>query len=155
MYLPTRRPIGSLLRGSGFKDVDDFFNDFFQSFDVQPRKGKGPNFSPTLDVVEDAEKYTVTAELPGMSENDIDVSVEADRLILKGHKKHEHQERDEKNSRYYFERSYGSFERIVPLAVEVDHDAIEASLKDGVLRLTLPKLPEVTEKTRKVSIKKS
>jgi len=94
----------------------------------------------------------VKAEVPGMKEEDIDVSVVGDTLIIRGEKKAEAEVKEE--DYYCCERSYGSFFRSVALPSTVDAKKIEASYDNGVLEITLPKAAEVKPKKVSISAKK-
>jgi len=107
---------------------------------------------PAVDVLEKDDKFVVKAELPGMKEEDINVSVVGDTLTIKGEKKTETEVKEE--DYYRCERAYGSFYRSIPLPSTVDSAKIEASYEDGVLEVTLPKAPEVKPKKIAVSAKK-
>jgi len=99
---------------------------------------------PAVDVSESEDKITVKAEIPGMEAKDIDISMSGDTLIIKGEKK---TEREEKEENYHVvERSYGSFRRAVRLPASVDADKVEATYKNGVLTVILPKKEEVKPK---------
>ena len=107
---------------------------------------------PAVDVFEKGDKFVVKAEIPGMKEEDIDVSVAGNMLVIKGEKK---TESEVKEADYYqCERAYGSFYRSIPLPSTVDTDKIEADFEDGVLEVTLPKSAEVKSKKVAVSAKK-
>lgn len=103
---------------------------------------------PAIDVEEDDDTVRVTAELPGLSEKDFTVEVTGQRLVLRGEKKDEREEKDK--AYYYAERSYGSFSRAVALPCEVEVARADANYKDGVLRVTLPK--SETAKARRVRV---
>jgi HSP20 family protein len=106
---------------------------------------------PAVDVTEDDKTYKIEAELPGMDEKDIDVSVSGDVLVLKGEK---HQETEEKGKNTYVcERSYGSFQRAFSLPDGVDRNKIAADFSKGVLTVTLPKTAESQKQQKKVEIK--
>jgi len=107
---------------------------------------------PTIDVMEKDDKYIVKADLPGMKEEDVDVSVVGDALVIKGERKEESEVKEE--DYYCCERSYGSFSRSVALPSNVDADKIEADYSDGVLEVTLPKAAGVQPKKIGVSAKK-
>ena len=107
---------------------------------------------PAVDVFEKEDKFVVKAELPGMKEEDVDVSVIGDTLSIKGEKKTETEIKDE--NYYRCERSYGSFYRSIPIPSNVDANKIEASFEDGVLEVALPKSAEVKPKRIAVSAKK-
>ena len=107
----------------------------------------------TGNVFEKEDKFVVKAELPGMREDDIDVSVVGDTLTIKGEKKTEAEVKED--DYYHCERSYGSFFRSVALPSHVDAKKIEASYEEGVLEITLPKVPEVKPKKVPVTVKKA
>jgi HSP20 family protein len=107
--------------------------------------------APAVDVVEDDSAYKITAELPGLSEKDIEVSLAGNTLVLKGEKQ---QEREEKDKNYHIsERSYGSFQRLFRLPEGVDSDKVDANFAKGVLTITLPKTAEAKQQQRKIAIK--
>jgi len=106
---------------------------------------------PAVDVVESDKAYELTAELPGMDKKNIEVKVVDGGLIIKGEKQ---EEKEEKKKDYYLqERNFGSFERSFGLPEGVDADKIEASLKKGVLTVTLPKKPEAQKPAKKIEVK--
>ncbi len=103
------------------------------------------------DVVETADAVEVSIELPGMEMKDIDVTVTDDMLTIRGEKKVERQE--EKKGYYLSERSYGSIYRTIPLPPGVDGEKAEASFKNGVLTLALPKTAEAQAKVKRIEVK--
>jgi HSP20 family protein len=107
---------------------------------------------PAVDVFEKEDRFVVKAELPGMKEEDIDVSVVGDTLSIRGEKKTETEIKEE--DYYRCERSYGSFYRSIPLPSNVDANKIEASFEDGVLEVALPKSAKIKPKKIAVSAKK-
>jgi len=109
-------------------------------------------WAPALDVFEKEDRYVVKAEVPGMKEGDIDISVIGDTLTVKGERKAESEVKEE--DYYCCERSYGSFSRSIVLPSNVDAKKIEASYEDGVLEVILPKAPEVKPKKISVTAKK-
>jgi HSP20 family protein len=130
-------------------------NRVFDSFNRNWGLGAFPEFTgsfmPRLDVTEDAKAFTVTAELPGMSEKEIDLSLSGDTLTIRGEKK---EEKEEKNKSYYYsERFYGTFMRSIPLPRQVETDKVSASFKKGVLTITLPKAAAAMESTKKIDVK--
>ena len=107
--------------------------------------------APPIDMSEDDEAYKISAELPGLDAKDVEVSVSGDRLVVKGEKR---QQQEEKNKNYYLsERTYGSFERSFELPVSVDRDKIAADFSRGVLTITMPKTAEVQKLQKKIEIK--
>jgi HSP20 family protein len=114
------------------------------------REGLG-RFQPEIDVTETDKEVRVSAELPGMAEKDIHVSLEDGMLMIEGEKNEEHEE--EKGDYYRSERSYGMFRRAIPLPVEVDADKASANFKKGVLKITLPKDEKAQSRRRKIEVK--
>ena len=134
-------------------EMDRLFNRFgvpsFPSF-----FGASPDLSftvPAVDVTEDDKAYKIAAEMPGVEEKDIDVSVNEDTLVLKGEKRQEKEEKG-KNT-YVSERSFGSFQRAFTLPDGVDRGKIAADFSKGVLTVTLPKTPESQKQQKKIEIK--
>lgn len=109
----------------------------------------GPSV-PAVDVVEHDKEFTVTAEIPGLTINDIDLSVSDNTLTIKGEKK---EEKEDKAKNYYMsERKYGSFQRNLPLPHGVDRDKVTAKFENGVLSVVLPKTPEAIKSEKKIAI---
>jgi HSP20 family protein len=105
------------------------------------------------DVAETDDAVKISADLPGLTEKDIDVSVAEGVLTIKGEGKTE-TETDEKDKHYHrVERSYGAFERAMSLPNDVDESKIAADFKNGVLEITLPKKPEAKKKAKKIQVK--
>jgi HSP20 family protein len=108
---------------------------------------------PELDVRENTNAIVVEAELPGVDEKDVSVTVANGVLTIKGEKKHE---KEEKGENYYMaERSFGSFERSIRLPDTVDDAKVEAKFDKGVLKVTAAKKPEAVKAERKIEIKKA
>lgn len=105
-----------------------------------------------MDIRDNDDELIVTAELPGDKLEDIDLTVSPDSLLIQGEKREE-QESKEKGQ-YRLERLYGSFTRQLPLPCEIEQDKVEASFKDGVLKVTMPKSKESMDKNQKVQVKK-
>ena len=131
-----RRAGGDMVR---FKsELDDLFNHFFDTdFPISRRLFGDGEWTPRVDVAEGETDITVKAEIPGCDTKEIDLSLEGRMLTIKGEKK---QEKEEKNKSYHrIERSYGMFSRTLPLPSEVDPKRVDASFKDGILKVTLQK----------------
>lgn len=111
----------------------------------------GGKLSPSMNVSETDKEIEVSVELPGVEENEIDVSLADDILIIKGEKK----QKEEKSEDDYkiVECSYGAFERSMRLPCEVQAEKINANFKNGILQITLPKAPEAETKTKKIAVK--
>lgn len=106
------------------------------------------DWSPAVDITEDETEYLITADLPQISKDDVNVMVENGSLILKGERRHEVDQRDKKVHR--IERCYGSFYRSFTLPDDADGQRVTASFKDGVLRVSLPKSEE--KKPRQIEV---
>ena len=121
-------------------------------FDLAPSLEPGFSFNtPAVDVTEDDKAYTIAAELPGLEEKDIEVSLAGDILTLKGEKR---QEKEERNKNWYVsERAYGSFQRAFELPQGIDRDKIAAGFAKGVLTITLPKSPDAQNQQKKIDVK--
>jgi len=109
-------------------------------------------WSPALEVLEKEDRYVVKAELPGLKEEDVGVSVCDDTLTIRGEKKTEHEVKEDEY--HWSERSYGSFLRTIRLPSNVDADKIEATYEEGILEIALPKAAEVKPKKITVTTKK-
>jgi HSP20 family protein len=132
------------------QDMDRMFDRFFESSALAPWGEEWSGFAPSVDVVETDEEVKVTAELPGLDAEDVDVTLSHNTLTLKGEK---HQEHEEEGEGYYrSERSYGSFQRSIPLPSTVETDKAEASFSKGVLTITFPKTAAETDK-KKITVK--
>ncbi|MDA8052511.1 MAG: Hsp20/alpha crystallin family protein [Rhodospirillales bacterium] len=106
---------------------------------------------PAVDLTESDQAYKVAAELPGMTEKDVEVSVTDDILVIKGEKREDREEKTE--NRHVSERAYGSFRRSFSLPAGIDYDKMAASFANGVLTVTLPKAPEAQRKEKKIEVK--
>lgn len=149
---PARRQ--TEMNNDPFAMLQNEMNRMFDVFhsDFSPWKNDfGGNWMPQVNVAESAKDVTVTAELPGVDEKDVDVSFSNNVLTIKGEKKAEHEEKDKNYHR--IERSYGSFMRAVPMPVEIDTDGVEAKFAKGVLTVKLPKTREAQKDIKKIAVK--
>lgn len=119
--------------------INDDLDNIFETF-MGENKDCNVSWSPVADIVEKDDKYTVKVELPGMKQEDIKVSVDDNVLTIKGERKCENE--SEKDKVIRVERSYGSFTRSFRLPKEIEEKDINATYKDGVLELNLPKSEE-------------
>lgn len=136
-------------------EMDRMFDRFAKGFSFSSLEPFWTNnaelAAPAVDLTEDDKTYKVTAELPGMDEKDIDVTVSGGALVIKGEKK---EEKEEKDKNYYLsERSYGSFQRSFSLPEGVDQDKIAANFAKGVLTVTLPKTADAQKTQKKIEVK--
>jgi HSP20 family protein len=106
---------------------------------------------PAVEVTEDDRAYTITAEVPGREQKDIEVSLSSETLTLKGERREETEEKE--TGVYIFERAYGSFQRSFDLPNGVDREKITAHLANGVLKVTLPKTEEAQKLQKKIEVK--
>jgi HSP20 family protein len=104
--------------------------------------------APAVDVVERDEEVVVRAEVPGVEKKDVDVSITASSVTIKGETRRE--EKEEKGEYYRCEISRGAFSRTVSLPASVDPDKAKASFKDGILEITLPKVEKAKRRTLKL-----
>jgi HSP20 family protein len=134
------------------RHMDRLFEDFGgHGFGMlQDWQGAG-ELMPSIDHTEDAEAFTISVELPGMSEDDVELTLGDNLLTIRGEKKVEEESKDK--DFYRAERRYGSFRRTIPLPGEVDVDRIDARFDKGVLTVTLPKSAAAIEKVRKIDVK--
>jgi HSP20 family protein len=149
---PSRpRDIFSAMRD----EMDRVFERFESGWPRWPTlfRREGAITVPELDVRENTNAIVVEAELPGVDEKDVSVSLANGVLTIKGEKKHE---KEEKGENYYLtERSFGSFERAIRLPDTVDEAKVEAKFDKGVLKVTAAKKPEAVKAERKIEIKKA
>jgi HSP20 family protein len=139
-------------------EMERVFDQFERGFPNWPSVFRRPNGGgavvvPELDVRENTNTITVEAELPGVDEKDVSVTVANGMLTIKGEKK---QQKEEKTENYYLaERSYGAFERSLRLPDSIDDTKVEAKFDKGVLKVTAAKKPEAVKAERKIEIKKA
>ncbi len=138
------------------RQMNDLFEGFFRDFGgagLPARRGGDRAWEevmPRIDVAEAGDAVQVTAELPGMDEKDIEVTLEGGALTIRGEKK---QEREEKKKNYYFsERSYGSFHRVLPLPEGIDESKVKAQFKKGVLTVSLPRTERAKSRQKQIPI---
>ncbi len=151
--VPVRRevehPVEALQR-----DMNRWFDSFFnRGSNLAPFEwfdNAFGSFYPRMNVTETEKELHVSAELPGLTEEDFDVKVSGDMLTISGEKREEGEHQGE--NYYRVERSYGSFQRSVPLTADVDVDAAEATFKNGVLSVVFPKTVEASA-SKQINIK--
>jgi len=138
-------------------EMDRLFDDFGRSFAgfglAEGWPAAGAAFAPSVDVDENDDALRITAELPGLDEKDLELSLDRDVLTLRGEKRREHEE--EREGRYHSERVYGSFERRLPLPCEVEADGARAEFRKGVLHVTLPKAADARRRRVQIPVNAS
>lgn len=136
--------------------MNRMFDEFFERpFGLHPfgRSLISEDFSPRMDVSETDQEVSVSVELPGMDPEDIHVTIDRNTLAISGEKQAEKEEK----SQHFFqvERSFGSFRRSITLPGIVDENKIDASFKNGVLKVKLPKTEASKKETKRIKIKSS
>jgi HSP20 family protein len=124
------------------RDIDRVFDAFFGQTE------RGRRWVPAIDLVEADDHFLLKADLPGLSEGDVNIEVQDGTLTVSGERKAEHEQREK--GWYRIERSFGSFSRSLTLPDGVDADRIEASFNHGVLEVRIPKPEE--RKPRRIAI---
>jgi HSP20 family protein len=125
------------------REIDRVFDAFFGQNEQQARR-----WVPPMDLVEAENHFVLKADLPGLSEGDVNIEVQDGSLTISGERKTEHQEHE--RGFYRIERAFGSFNRSLTLPDGVDPDGIEASFSNGVLEVRIPKPEE--RKPRRIEI---
>jgi HSP20 family protein len=132
------------------REMDRMFDHFFDGFPGRAGNGSGA-IAPAIDLDETDKEMVITAELPGVTDKDIEVSLTGDVLTIRGEKKTETEEK--KGGAYYTERRYGSFARSLRLPFEVKDEQVDAKFKDGVLTIRMPKPAELQSQVRRIEVK--
>jgi HSP20 family protein len=128
-YVDPFRMMGELLRWDPFSELDRFSG------------AQAGGFMPSVDVRETGDAFQFKVDLPGVKDQDVDISVTGNRLTISGHR--EEEKRDERDRYHSYECSYGSFSRAFTLPDGTDPDNVRAEMNGGVLNVTVPKRPEV------------
>ena len=124
------------------RDINRLFDDMFRGFSMPSLPSIGGSLGwPRLELSENDKEIRVTAELPGMEEKDIEISLDDHQLVIWGEKKSETSDEE----RGYSERSYGRFERRIGLPSQIDEDKVEAAFRNGVLTVTVPRTAEAAQ----------
>ena len=153
MAIKTLLPTARVSNRPWRSPFDNFFDAFFGEDSRLPVLTGNAAFSPRIDVKEDDVSYEISAELPGLEEKDIEITVGDGTLGLRGEKTGESEEKEKEGKYFRQERIYGRFERTFHLPDGVQDDAIEAQFKNGVLTLHLPKKEEAKKVVRQVEVK--
>jgi HSP20 family protein len=151
---PVQRYIDpfSAMRAEMDRVFDSFLGRGFGRFPATAKVEDGDVVMPSIDVRETETEFVVEAELPGMDEKDVSVTLNNGILTFKGEKK---SEREEKKDDYHLmERSYGSFQRSFQVSDTVDGEKVQAAFEKGVLKVTLPKRPEAMKAEKRIPIGK-
>jgi HSP20 family protein len=136
--VPSRETSALMQPGFGLfglhREIDRLFNEFAQGAGAN---GAPAKLIPNIDIAETDKAIEVSAEMPGLERKDIDISIEDDTLTIRGEKKIEEDQKD-KNVQHS-ERTYGVFMRVLQLPPGVDPSSVEATMSNGVLKITIPK----------------
>lgn len=151
----SQQPAGGLWQLH--REMDRLFDEAFRGFGLPTRPGSSLTssqptaFVPRLNVASTEQGYSITLEAPGLSREDIKLDLQDRTLFIRGEKR---QEKEEKDQHFYrIERHYGQFQRVLELPADVELEKISASMKNGVLTLTLPRQTGVTNNgQRSISI---
>jgi HSP20 family protein len=134
------------------REMNRLFDDVFRGFDMAPLGSMSRMAGwPHVEVVENDKDVRVSAELPGLEDKDVEVLMGDGVLTIRGEKKSEIEDKE----RAFSERTYGRFERRIPLAWEVEEDRIDASFKNGVLTVTLPKAAQSRPEVKRIAINRA
>jgi HSP20 family protein len=133
------------------RDINNLTSNFFGAGELGAPLMFDTRFSPAVDVEEKEDKYLLDADMPGLSESDIDLDFHNNTLTIKGEKKSESKKKDADYVR--IERSCGSFRRDIPFDETIDQEKIKAELKSGVLHIELAKKEKTKMAHRKIEIK--
>jgi HSP20 family protein len=136
------------------------FEEFFRDYDLTPFETR--NFWdlstkvaesdwPFVDMSETEKEVVIAAEIPGVDKNDIDISISENRITIRGEK---NQQEEKAGRNYYrFERSYGSFQRSFSLPCEIETEKVDATFKEGVLHIKLPKTAKAQERIKRITVR--
>ena len=136
-------------------DLDQLFTQFFQGilsspFRKDPRASWNGFIQPHVDMSEGQKHYTISVEVPGVDQKNIDLTLADGTLMIRGEKRWEHEDHDKQYHR--IERSYGSFQRMLSLPKDTDEQTIDAKFRNGVLTITIAKDPEAKPLVQRIAI---
>ncbi len=133
------------------READRFFRNFWNRAPMVWEEDTELITEPSINMFEEGDNIVVEAQVPGLKKDDLHLQITSDRLLLRGETK---EESEKKDRNYHFrEMRYGRFERAIPLPYEVSSDKAKAELKDGVLRVTLPKSEAARKNVREIEVK--
>ena len=137
------------------REMNRLFDDVYRGTGAPAGRGRSAQSREMIDarinVSETEREFRVTAELPGVSQEDVDVSLDDDTLTIRGEKKFEQERGGEKENYHFVERSYGTFQRSLRLPYAVNPDEVKADFTNGVLTITVPKSAQ-QQRSRKIMI---
>ena len=142
------------------REIDKLFDHAFRGSVLSPLKSKifsplstSGLLKPQVDVGATDKEYSITVEVPGVSEKDVNIEVSNNTMTIRGEKK---QEKEENNKNYYrVERSYGSFQRVLSLPEDVDQEEIKATFKNGILSIRMPRKALPKSDVKQIEVKRT
>jgi HSP20 family protein len=132
------------------RDMQEMFGSLERRLPYLSGDGAMASF-PTMDMSETKDSVELMAELPGVSDKDVSVTLDRDRLIISGEKKKEIERKDQ--NWHYLERNFGSFHRTIPLNFEPDANAVDARFEKGILHVTVKKPAEIAAKAKTIPVR--
>lgn len=133
------------------REMNRLFDDVFRGAQAGPHESAGTGFVPAhLNVSETATVIRITAELPGVSQDDVEITLDDNMLTIRGEKRFEN--KDEKENFHFVERSYGTFQRSLRLPFPADPEQVQAAFNNGILTVTIPK-SKAQDRSRRIQIR--
>ncbi|QOC22109.1 Hsp20/alpha crystallin family protein [Wenzhouxiangella sp. AB-CW3] len=132
------------------REIDRLFEGFFGAIDRPSDLQHGLVLRPSIDIAESKKSYRISVEVPGVDEEDIDLTLDGDALIISGEKRQESEE--DEDGYHRIERSYGSFRRVLTLPSDADPDGITANFRKGVLKIVIPRSKEGNGSRKRIEI---
>ena len=148
MAIDLWRPRSLARRGEPFRGFDDLLSRMFDDWMSPRMTGEARGWSPAVDMIDKKDEIVLRADLPGLDQKDIHVSVENGLLTIRGTRQQEHEAKEE--DYYCCERWAGSFSRTMSLPAGADPDKVKATFKNGVLEVHVPKSPKAVGKSIEV-----
>jgi HSP20 family protein len=135
------------------REMDRMFDDFFSRTALVNAHKAWSGLTPAVDVSETEKEIVVTAELPDVTDKDIEVNLAGDVLTIKGEKRSQHEEKNGDSA--YMERRFGSFSRSVRLPFDVGEEKVDAQFNNGVLTVRVPKPAELQRPARRIEVRRA
>lgn len=131
---------------NSYRGFDHFLDDMWNNFLTSPQFMEDDSvvWRPRMDIKETKDAFEISADLPGLKKEDVNISLKDGILTISGERKYENEKKDQ--DKYYMERVYGNFSRSFSLPSDVKEKEIKANLKNGVLTISLPKAEKVKPK---------
>jgi HSP20 family protein len=133
------------------RDVNRLFDDVFRDFDLPASIGRPHGWAgnwPNIELSETDKEIRIEAEVPGLEKKDVEVMLQDGVLTLRGEKRSQASDKEQHMS----ERFYGRFERRIPVGMEIEEDKVDATFKNGVLTVTLPKTAQALANTKRIAV---